>query len=48
MDPANEFAFGAEAVRCHACAAIDRAQRKTPEGMDSAGINWISTRKGCP
>jgi hypothetical protein len=46
MDPAHEFDWEAEAVRCHACAARDRAARAVGEGWDDAGINWITTRRG--
>ena len=45
MDPANEFAYTAEPVRCHACAAADRASRNRPESLDDAGIRWITLRR---
>ena len=45
MDPANEFSYEAEPVRCHACAARDRASRNVGDGWDDAGINW-TTHKG--
>jgi hypothetical protein len=47
MDPALEFDWRAEPIRCHACAAVDRAARQAAdESMDSAGIHWIVTRRG--
>lgn len=44
MDPANEFAYRAEPIRCHACAARDRAAR-VDDGMDPAGIRWVTTNR---
>jgi hypothetical protein len=47
MDPALEFDWVAEPVRCHACAAVDRAARDVaPDTWDDAGINWITRRRG--
>ena len=46
MDAANELAFEAEPVRCHACATRDRVARKSGDGWDDAGISWMTTRKG--
>jgi hypothetical protein len=46
MDPAHEFDWVADPVRCHACAARDRAARVGGDGWDDAGINWTTTRKG--
>jgi len=43
MDPDNEFAYEATPVRCHACAAIDRAAKTTD--IDAAGLRWIVTQK---
>lgn len=45
MDPDHEFDWEAHAVRCHACAARDRAARNVGEGWDDAGINWVTTRR---
>lgn len=45
MDPAREFDWKAEAVRCHSCAARDRAARKVGDGWDDSGINWITTMR---
>lgn len=44
LDDADEFAWQAEAVRCHACAARDRAARKA-EDMDTSGLRWLATRR---
>jgi len=46
MDRDAEFAYGAEAMRCHACAARDRKARSMGETFDTAGIRWLVTRKG--
>jgi hypothetical protein len=48
MDPAHEFDWQADFVRCHACASIDRAARRAAEdkSWDGAGINWITRRRG--
>lgn len=46
MDPALEFDWKAEAIRCHACAARDRAMRKRDKSWDDAGIRWVTSRKG--
>jgi hypothetical protein len=48
MDPAHEFDWKADPVRCHACAAVDRAARRAAEdkSWDGAGINWITRRRG--
>ena len=46
MDPANEFAYLAEPVRCHACAARDRAaKRDSGDDWDDSGIAWTTTRE---
>ena len=38
-DPANQFAYGGEPVRCHRCAAQERTGRKfADDGGDQAGI----------
>ena len=46
MDPANEFAYEAEAMRCFSCAARDRAGEKY-EGKDgsAAGLMFSVKRK---
>jgi hypothetical protein len=46
MDPVHEFDWRAEFVRCHACAARDRAARNTDDAFDSAGVRWITMRSG--
>jgi len=43
MDPANEFNFEASPVRCHACAAIDRAAKAS--NIDDAGLQWLVAKK---
>ena len=41
----NQFAYGGEIVRCHACAAQERTARKfADEGGDQAGILVRMTR----
>jgi len=45
MDPAREFAWVAEPIRCHACAARDRASRGLGDDWDDAGINWTTRRQ---
>ncbi len=47
MDPANEFAFAAEPVRCHACATRERAAKQDAgDGWDDSGISWTTSRTG--
>jgi hypothetical protein len=48
MDPAHEFDWQAEAVRCHACAARERAARSAArdDAWDESGIRWVTTRRG--
>lgn len=45
LDPANEFAYVAEFIRCHACAATERANRALPEATDRAGLRINVKRK---
>lgn len=45
-DPVNEFGYTAEVLRCHACAAIDRARDALPETADLSGIRIHAKRKG--
>lgn len=46
MAKENQFAYEAEAVRCHACAAKDRVgkQYQDQEGSDTAGLMVRLTR----
>lgn len=45
-DPASEFAYQAEAVRCHACAARDRAaEHHQSGGGTTAGLMFTITRR---
>lgn len=44
--PDAEFSFAADAIRCHACAARDRAARAFAEsGGSTAGLLWVVNRK---
>ena len=43
MDPDLEFEWEAEALRCHSCAARDRAAEKA--GDMGAGVRWLTTRR---
>jgi len=45
-DPANEFAYTTEVLRCHACAAVDRAREALPEKADLSGLRIHAKRKG--
>lgn len=46
LDSANEFAYKAEAFRCHACATRARAAEKFADnGGDQAGLLFAVTRK---
>lgn len=45
MDPASEFQYQAEAMRCHACAARERAAAASAkQGVATTGLQWIVTR----
>lgn len=46
MHPDSEYAYTADPIRCHACAARDRAARGVDETWDDAGIHWSTSRKG--
>ena len=49
MDPANEFAYHAEAMRCFACAARDREGEKYRDGKGSvAGLMFSVSKKEGP
>lgn len=48
MDAANEFAYHAEPIRCHACATQERAARAMDDTFDESGIRWITTRRAVP
>jgi hypothetical protein len=49
LDPETETAWTAEAVRCHSCAARDRASTAwNKDGGSTAGLNWVVNRKGEP
>lgn len=45
---ANTFAFRAEPVKCHACAARDRAAdaRSKEKGWEPYGVRWSTHMKG--
>lgn len=44
--PGAEFAYEAAAIRCHACAARDRAARAFADGEGSmAGLMWSVNKK---
>ncbi len=46
MDSANEYAYRAEAVRCHACAARDRAaEAYAKQDGSMAGLAFAVKRK---
>ena len=45
MDPDHKFGWVAEAIRCHACAARDRAARSKGKDWDDAGIRWVTKRR---
>lgn len=42
--PSSEFAYRAEAVRCHACAAIEREGRDFAKDGDTAGLLMRAVR----
>lgn len=46
MDPDNEFDWTVEAVRCHSCAARERAAKGKGKDWDDAGIRWVTKRRG--
>ena len=47
LDAANEEAYVAEFIRCHACAAVERANRSLPESADRAGLRInVKRREG--
>jgi len=45
-DPLNEYAYTATVLRCHACAAADRAAEALPEKSDRAGLRIQVAKKG--
>ena len=47
MDAESEFEWRAESVRCHGCAARDRAAESyAKSGGSPSGLNWVVKRKG--
>lgn len=46
MDPANEYGYVADAVRCHACAARDRAAESyAKQDGSTAGLMFTVRRR---
>jgi hypothetical protein len=48
MDPAHEFDWVAEPIRCHACATRERAAKAkaNEKHFDTAGIRWTVRSRG--
>lgn len=44
MDPANEYAYRADPLRCFSCAARERESRSRGENWDEAGISWVTVK----
>lgn len=45
MDAANEFAYAASPMRCHACAARERtAAAHAKQKIPTAGLQWVVTK----
>lgn len=47
MDMATEFEWEAEPVKCHACAAMDRAAANYGRDAtwNAAGVRWVTRRR---